>query len=214
MFGIEAFVILSVASFNLAVMSWRVCPYLFMYYPVCIQHFLEHCRGQFPALIVSEIFRKFLPVIRLDTVNRVLEERYRVFNKDCRRVTAVILKSLQIALPGILVYCGKLKQSHSLSHGFGTLKRNIFAIHLDPLPRILHLFIFFRHIDVFFLFLMFIIAQLLHNSIQRCYAPGISSFLQFYPKHRQALIGIAAAHIFYEQYFGILMRIRVGMRLA
>ena len=71
-----------------------------------------------------------------------------------------------------------------------------------------------RHIDIFFLFLMFIIAQLLHNSIQRCYAPGISSLLQFYPKHRQALIGIAAAHILYEQYFGILMRIRVGMRLA
>ena len=118
MFGIETLGIFSVASLNLAVMSWRVCLYLFMYYPVCIQHFLEHCRGQFPALIVSEIFRKCLLVIRLDTFNRVLEDRYRVFHKDCRRVTAVILKSLQIALPGILVYCGKLKQSNSLSHTF------------------------------------------------------------------------------------------------
>ena len=57
---------------------------------------------------MPEIFGKILSVIRLYAFNGILEECQRMFHKDCRRIAAVIRERFQIALPGILIYCGEL----------------------------------------------------------------------------------------------------------
>ncbi len=108
MLGIETLIVFAVASFHFAVMPRRICSDLLVYYSVYVKYSLEQRRIRFFALVVSEVFCKFPPVVCLHTFNRELKELNRMLRKYCGRVAAILRKRFQITLSRELVYCREI----------------------------------------------------------------------------------------------------------
>lgn len=104
MLGVEALIVFAVASFHFAVVPRRICTDLLVYYSVYAKYSLEQCRIRLSALVVPEVFGKFLPIVRLHTFNRKLKVLNRMLQKYCGGMATVLLKRFQIALSRELVY--------------------------------------------------------------------------------------------------------------
>lgn len=74
---IKAFIIFSVTSFDLAAMSWSKGMNQFMSYAMLCKAYLKNCRF-IRAVTGSEPFGKLLPIICLNTFNRVWERFYQM----------------------------------------------------------------------------------------------------------------------------------------
>ena len=98
---VKIFVVLSVRSFYLSVMTWRVRFYQLMLYTILFQMLFKE-RG--PAFFRSKPVCKFRPVVRLDAFHTETEEFQHVLQEYRRAVCAVLLKRLDIAETAVLVY--------------------------------------------------------------------------------------------------------------
>ena len=98
--GIEAFVVLTVASFHLPIMSGSKRPYDLVPDAVPLQMNLEH-RGLIP--ISSKAVGEFRTVVCLDALNRAGKGFYQMFQEHGGRISIVFFKSLHKTPSGKLV---------------------------------------------------------------------------------------------------------------
>lgn len=90
--GIKIFVVFALAAFNLAVVPRRVWLDQLVTYPTLFEARLEQCGDWIIAL--AESLREFTAIIRLHTLYLKWEFLNEMFQKYCRAVGAVFLKSL------------------------------------------------------------------------------------------------------------------------
>ena len=137
--GIKALIVLSVTTFDFTVMPWskrsdQLVPDAMLHEPDLKQGGFVPVRG--------ETIGKLCTVIRLDTFNRQREYFYEMLQKDSGRIGVMLLEGLHIAPAGILIYSSILEELFSNDLAvFQTGRGDKFHINLNPLSRILHLFI-------------------------------------------------------------------------
>lgn len=141
---VETLMVLPMAALCLPVVTRRIRPNDFMPYPVCIQMFLE--KGRLIP-VSGKTVREFRAIIRLDVLNRQRKSFYEILHKLRGRISAVFLKGFHETPPGILINGRVLEEAFSndltvFEAGGG----NEFHIHLNTLPRIVHLLIWLGNI--------------------------------------------------------------------
>lgn len=190
--GIEPFVILPMTALHLSVVSGCIGADHFMPYPMFLQAFLK--KGWFIP-IRGKTVGKLRSVVSLNTFDRAGKYLYKVLHELRGRIGAVFLKSFYKAPSGILINGGILEELFSdYLAVFQTGRGNKFDIHLDTLPRIIHLLIRFgnvfgiRRMDghhvLFF-----------EEAVKAGDGTGISSLAELDPEDDQTGMRIAAAHI-------------------
>ena len=203
---IEPLVVLPVAALYLPVMSGSIGTDKLMPDSMFLQTFLEK-RWFIP--VSGKAVGKLRAIVRLDTFNLTGKSLDKVFHKLCRRIGTVFFKSLYKTPSGILINGSVLEKL--LPDDLAVFEAgggNKFDVHLNTLPRVVHLFRGFGNI--------FGVRRMdRHNSlfseeaVKSGNGAGITSLPELDPKDYQAGIRIAASHIVDE--FDFLRSMLVGM---
>lgn len=208
--GIKPFLVLPVAPFCFAIVSWCKRAYQLVSYAMLFQVYLEKGRLVRTA-IGAETFGKFLPIVGLNTFNGEWERLYQVFQKCCRGIGTVFFKSFHESPSGIFVNGSILVEMLPFGFVYKADGRNKLHIYLDTLSRTLHWFIrsgnilgigrFDSH-DV-------VSAQ---EPVQTGNRACISMLPEFNPENNEASMRIPSTHICNELDFlgGMLVRVVVG----
>ncbi len=189
---VKTFIILSMASLYLPIVTGRERTNDFMSYSMSFQMFLEECRL---VPVRSKTVGKFCPIICLDALNGERERFYQVIHKLCGRIGAMFLESFHETPPGILINSSILEKLFSNDSAvFETGGRDEFDIHLDTLTGILHLLIWLW--NVFWIRRMDSHETLFfEEAVESGDGAGITSLLEFDPENNQAGIRVSATHI-------------------
>lgn len=147
---IKAFLVFSVASFDLSVMSWRVRFNV-------LDCNAESCCGRFKCgqtlcLVRTQTIGKFKAIVCLDAVDFyavALVKLNRVKQKVFRRIGALLFIGFQIAQAGVFVDRGVLNQAIQCGFARFTCGGHNLHIDLNTFPRKGHLLIGLWLIDGF-----------------------------------------------------------------
>jgi hypothetical protein len=133
-----------------------------------------------------------------------------MFQKQRGTVGTVFLKSLQIPKATIFVDKSILVEFLLSRLTYKTDRGNILYVDLDPLPRILHLFIGFC--NIFWIRKLYRHpTQATQHAVQTRDRSGVTALAQLDPKHHQAGVRVPAAHIPDELQFCLGMLPRMTM---
>ncbi len=136
-----------------------------------------------------------------------------MFKKYSRRVAAVLLESLNIAIARIFINGGVLIKLLILSVADKAGCRNKLNVYLNTLTGeqhflvglgyILWIFRFDRHLTMFY-----------EYAVKTGYRACISAFTKFYPEYDQSIVGIAPPHIEDKLRLGWRVLVGVAVRLV
>ncbi len=190
--GIKAFIVLSMAPLNLAVMSWRVGTDQFVPDAVLFQMLLKK-GGLVP--VGSKAVGKFIPVIGLDALNRAGKGSHEVVYKEGGRIGAVFLKSLNKTPSGILINSSILEEAFSGDPAvYKAGGRDKFDIYLNALFGMVHLLV--RLGNIFRIGRMNRHhAQPFQEAVEAGDGTGIAALPEFDPKDNKPCVRVASAHI-------------------
>lgn len=190
--SIETLIVLSVAAFHFAIVSWGIGADYFVADTMLLQMNLKH--GGFIS-VCGKAVGKFCAVIRLDAFNGKRECFYQMFYEHGRGIGIMFLKGFHEAPSGILVNSGILEElfsNHFTVHKAG--RGDKFDVHLNALSGIVHLFVRFR--NIFGIWWLDCHHTLLsEETIQPGNRAGIASLPKLNPKDDKTGIWIAAAHV-------------------
>ena len=208
--GVEAFLVLSVAAFYLAVVAWRVgADELVPDAQFGGGSFEES--GQIPPAVGKAVC-ELKTVIRLDTFHPdapACVPLAQTFQEISRGIGTLLRVRSQEAQTGELINGGILEQAKL--RVCNTPAGHYFHIHLDTLARI-------RHLPVRLGFVRFLLLrgrkqpQPAQNAEQALRTAGIASLTQPVPQLHHAQVGIAAAHI--PDQFQLRLCVLVGMAVG
>ena len=136
--------------------------------------------------------------------------------EDGRRIGADLVKSFQVAKAGILVDEGILIEFPSLCFADKTGRWDVLDVDLDPLSRIEHLLVGFRHILGIGKFDGHLSAAD-QDPVQTGDRAGIPSLSQFDPEDDDTGVGVSFPHVADQRQLllGVLVGVAMGtMRLV
>lgn len=193
MSGIEALVVLAVASFHLAIVSGGKRSDQLVFYTMFPKLKLEN-GGFIRTAMGTETLGKFLTVVCLDTFNGARKGFNEMIQKQCRGMGAVFFKSLHETPSGILINSSVLIKMISFGFLYKADRRDKFHVDLDALSGMVHLFIRFWNI-------LWVRRMNRHKSlfseeaVKAGDGAGIATLHELYPEDNKTCIGIASAHI-------------------
>ena len=140
MSGIKPLIILTVASFYLAIMPWGKRAYQFVPYAMLPKANLKNGR-LIRTAIGTESLRKFLPIVGLYTLNRAWESPDQMLKEQGRGIGTVFLKRFHKTPSGVFINDSVLIETLPLCSVHKACRGHELYINLDALPRISHLLI-------------------------------------------------------------------------
>lgn len=203
---VKTLIILPMTAFHLPIVPRRKRPDDFVADPVHFQMLLEES-GFFS--VGGKTVGKFRSIIGLDALDGAGEGFYQMLHELSRGIGTMFLEGLYKAPSGVLVNgCVLVELLSDYLAVFQTGRRDKFYIYLNPLARIIHLFIGFWDI-------LWVRRMNGHNSlfseeaVKAGNGAGIATLPEFNPKDYQAGMRIPSAHIVDE--FDFLRCMLVGM---
>lgn len=141
MASVKILVVFTVAVLHFVIVSGRERADLLMPYPELGQCSFKKCKRLVAA--VTHPVGKLKTIICLDTLDRIEKLFYKVLEKLCGRVSAVLLKSLQIAETAVFLQESILTPLCAIFLSNDTGLRDEFDVDLHTLAGVLHLFVWF-----------------------------------------------------------------------
>ena len=212
MAGIEAFLILAVATLHLAVVARRVGPDQLVTDAQLGGSFLEQC-GQI-ALAVGETVGKLETVVRLDTLHFYASAgvpRPQPAQEVRRGIGGLLRVGRQETQPRELIDGGVLEQAQLRVRN--TAAGNDLDIHLHTLAGIGHLLVRLRFVRIFGLFGRKQ-PHFAHDAEQALRTAGVAALPQTVPQLDHAQRRIAAAHIADELQLDLCVLVGVAVRAS
>lgn len=191
--SIETFIIFPVASFYFSIMPGGERTDQFVADSKLFQADLENS-GLIRSSIRRKALGKFLSVVRLNTFDRAGKSLYQMLKKEHGGIRAMLFKSLYKAPARELINGGVLIEMLSLSFIYETGRRDKFHVDLNPLTRMVHLFVRFRNIFGIRR-LNSHYALLAQEAIETGNRSGIASLSELNPEDDEPGIGITLTHI-------------------
>ena len=206
--SIEVFVIFSVRTFYLAIMARSKRLDELVPDAESVQLTLKQVRHR--RLIGKESLGKFSAIVGLDTEDLKRSGFDQVFQKDGRRIRAVLLKGFQIAPAGKFIDCSVLVKLLAFCVSNDTDFWNKLHINLNSFTRKVHLFIRFWNVLGIWQFSchLTLTAQ---NTIQSGNRALIAASAQLYPEYNQTGMRISSAEVCDLTQFSFCMLVRVVM---
>ena len=142
---IEVFVVFSVRSFYLTVVSWSVRSDQLVSYSFLFEVYLKerHIVWIFAAAKLLGKFKAIVGLYALHIERKCLEH---MLKKNSGRISALFSESLYISEPGVLINSCVLIESLALGIAYDAGCRDDFYINLHSLPWIEHLLIWLRNV--------------------------------------------------------------------
>ena len=205
--SIEIFVIFTVRTLYLAIVTWGERPDELVPNAEFCQLLLEQMRSGF---VRCELLRKLRAVVSLDTKNLKWSGFDQMLQKDGRRVRAVLLKGFQIAPAGELVDCCVLVELLSFCISNDADLWHELHINLNSFARKVHLFVRFWNIFRVWLFFshLTLTAQ---DTIKSGDRALVAASAQLYPEYNQTGMRISSAEVCDLAQFSFRMLVRVVM---
>lgn len=211
MSGIEALIVFPVAAFHLAIVPGHKRPDQLVADTMAFQMYLEQ-GGLVP--VGGKTIGEFRSVVCLNALNAAGKGFNQMFHKHSRGIGAVFFKGFHIAPPGILINGGILKELLTNDPAVDKAGRgHKFHIHLNTLPRMIHLLIRLRNIlrvrgmDCRQVLLF-------QETVQSGNGAGITTLHELDPEDNKTGIRIATAHIHNELDLLLGMLVRMVVRSA
>ena len=206
---VKVLIVLSMTSFDLAIMARSGGTNQFVKDPELFEALFEQC-GHVSGM-QQQAFRELGSIIGLDTFDPHREGLEEMVQKDCGCIGVVLIKGFDIAPPGVFVNGSVLVVLFAFYTVRHAGKRDELHVDLDAFSGIPHLFIRLGYILRIWRFFghQFPLDE---ESVQSGDRAGITPVSEFYPEPYEPGLRVSAAHIVneFDLLVGVLIRMMVG----